>query len=60
MGRKPIGHGRRLLALGTLTPNVRLRPELHYDIHSGSGRDAFGGGAEDAQLVGSFDISLFF
>lgn len=44
----------------TPTPNLRLRPELRYDIHNGSGRDAFGGGREDAQLIGSFDITLFF
>ncbi|UTN35936.1 porin (plasmid) [Pseudomonas aeruginosa] len=44
----------------TPTPNLRLRPELRYDIHSGSGRDAFGGRREGAQLIGSFDITLFF
>ncbi|UCO96013.1 porin [Metapseudomonas lalkuanensis] len=44
----------------TPVPNVRLRPELRYDIHSGNGRDAFGDGREDSQLVGSFDITVFF
>ncbi|MBT8769180.1 outer membrane beta-barrel protein [Metapseudomonas boanensis] len=44
----------------TPVPNLRLRPELRYDIHSGNGRDAFGGGQEDRQLIGSFDITVFF
>ncbi|MCY1343673.1 putative beta-barrel porin-2, OmpL-like [compost metagenome] len=44
----------------TPVPNVRLRPELRYDIHNGSGRDAFGDGEEDRQLVGSFDVTFFF
>lgn len=42
------------------TPNLRLRPEARYDIHSGPGRDAFGDGSRDAQLVLSFDATVFF
>ncbi|WP_397448940.1 outer membrane beta-barrel protein [Pseudomonas sp. NA-150] len=42
------------------TPNVRLRPELRYDIHSGSGRDAYADGTKDKQVVASFDVSFFF
>lgn len=42
------------------TPNVRLRPELRYDIHSGPGRDAYADGEKDKQLVASFDVSFFF
>lgn len=41
-------------------PNLRLRPEARYDIHSGPGRDAFGNGSRDAQLVLSFDATVFF
>ncbi|BAU74241.1 outer membrane beta-barrel protein [Metapseudomonas furukawaii] len=44
----------------TPVPHVRLRPELRYDIHSGHGRDAYGGGREDSQLIGSFDVTVFF
>lgn len=44
----------------TPIPNVRLRPELRYDIHSGPGRDAYADGQKDSQLVASFDVSFFF
>ncbi|WP_435609021.1 outer membrane beta-barrel protein [Pseudomonas knackmussii] len=44
----------------TPVSNVRLRPELRYDIHNGSGRDAFGDGRKDSQLIGSFDVTFFF
>ena len=44
----------------TPTPNVRLRPELRYDIHSGPGRDAYADGQKDSQVVASFDVSFFF
>jgi hypothetical protein len=44
----------------TPKPNVRLRPELRYDIHSGPGRDAYADGQKDSQLVASFDVSFFF
>ncbi|MGY2260069.1 outer membrane beta-barrel protein [Pseudomonas sp. SDO55104_S430] len=44
----------------TPTPNVRLRPELRYDIHSGPGRDAYADGEKDSQVVASFDVTLFF
>ncbi|MNO61063.1 hypothetical protein D3C76_516990 [compost metagenome] len=44
----------------TPTPNVRLRPELRYDIHSGPGRDAYADGEKDSQVVASFDVSFFF
>lgn len=42
------------------TPNLRLRPEARYDIHSGHGRDAFADGTKDTQLVLSFDATVFF
>jgi len=44
----------------TPTPNVRLRPELRYDIHSGPGRDVYADGEKDSQVVASFDVSFFF
>ncbi|MCY1303656.1 hypothetical protein D9M70_533730 [compost metagenome] len=44
----------------TPTPNVRLRPELRYDIHSGNGRDAFAEGNDDRQFLASFDVTFFF
>ncbi|PBJ04614.1 outer membrane beta-barrel protein [Pseudomonas sp. ACN5] len=44
----------------TPKPNVRLRPELRYDIHSGPGRDAYADGEKDSQVVASFDVSFFF
>ncbi|MGV8891096.1 MAG: hypothetical protein ACOH2P_24305 [Pseudomonas sp.] len=33
----------------TPTPNVHLRPELRYDIHSGPGRDAYAEGKHGKQ-----------
>ncbi|UXJ50840.1 porin [Pseudomonas citronellolis] len=44
----------------TPVANVRLRPELRYDIHRGGGRDAYGDGSKDRQLIGSFDVTFFF
>ncbi|WP_277962717.1 outer membrane beta-barrel protein [Pseudomonas sp. RIT-To-2] len=42
------------------TPNLRVRPELRYDIHSGPGRDAYADGDRDAQLVMSLDATVYF
>lgn len=41
-------------------PNLRLRTEVRYDIHDGSGRDAFNGGNDDSQLIGAIDATVWF
>jgi len=42
------------------SPHLRIRPELRYDVQDSEGPDAFANGTEDAQLVASIDMTLYF
>ncbi|MDG9856913.1 porin [Pseudomonas nitroreducens] len=44
----------------TPVANVRLRPELRYDIHDGDGRKAYGDGRSERQLLTSVDVTFYF
>ena len=43
-----------------VTPALRVRPELRYDIQDSSGPDAFANGEKDNQLIASLDVTVYF